>query len=415
MNTREKFIETMTFNGKKTHPPKWEFGYWGETLNQWYKSGLPRKNFSPIPKSYTSPSASIYTLSWNCKNPYIKNSEYPKGWVLTAGGLYSPTQGFARDRDVLDFFGMDLAQQVVDVNFFFEPMFKLEVFEDTDHSFTYMDLDGVKRIFLKESATMATGVEWPIKDRKSWEQLKAERLRPQDILKRFPDNWTQQVKDYKNRDYPLALGGYPMGFFGTLAHLMGYENLFYAYYDEPDLVHDIIGTFTDLWISIFEEILKDVEIDALHIWEDISCGGGSMVSLSLMEEFMKPYYLRMTDFVKSKGVNIICVDTDGYCMDIIPFFISCGATAMYPFESHCGMDVREVRKNFPGLAMMGGINKSNIRFGREKIDAMLAVVKEALETGGYIPFCDHFIPPDVDFENFKYYRSRLNEMIDSIK
>ena len=35
------------------------------------------------------------------------------------------------------------------------------------------------------------------------------------------------LKEYRNRDYPLAFGGYPQGFFGTLAHLIGYENLFH--------------------------------------------------------------------------------------------------------------------------------------------------------------------------------------------
>ena len=33
-------------------------------------------------------------------------------------------------------------------------------------------------------------------------------------------------------------------------------------------------------------------------------------------------------------------------------------------------------------------------------------------TGGYIPFGDHFIPPEVGFEQFGYYRRKLNQMID---
>jgi uroporphyrinogen decarboxylase len=414
MTAREKFLETMLFNGRKTTPPKWEFGYWGETLNNWYKGGLPKKNPALIPAVYTTPSSSIYTKSWVCNNRYVKEGEYPKGWVSMAGGLYWPTQGFGLDRDVKDYFGMDETQQLVDVNLFFEPMFEPMIIEDTDHSLRYVDLDGVERVFLKETATMASGSRWPIYDRKSWEQLKEERLRPEDILKRFPKNRKEKVAEYKSRDYPLGLGGYPMGFFGTLAHLMGYENLFYSYYDAPDLVHDILKTFTDLWIGVFEEVIRDVEIDHLQIWEDISFGSGSMLHPQLMETFMRPYYTRMIEFVKSKGVRVICVDTDGDCMNIIPFFVSCGVTVMYPFESGCGMDVREVRKKFPTLAMMGGINKANIRFGRQKIDEMLAVVEETLQSGGYVPYLDHFTPPDVDFENFKYYRSRLNEMIDSV-
>jgi uroporphyrinogen decarboxylase len=414
MTTREKFLETMLFNGKKTHSPKWEFGYWGESLNRWYKDGLPKKKPAPVPSDYTSPSSSIYTKSWICNNKFVAPGEYPQGWVSMAGGLYWPTQGFGLDEDVKDYFGMDTTQQLVDVNLFFEPVFEPVVIEDTERTLRYLDLDGVERIFLKEQATLACGSKWPIFDRKSWEQLKSERLRQEYIHKRFPKNWSEKIKEYKNRDYPLAFGGYPMGFFGTLAHLMGYENLFYAYSDDPELVHDVIGTFTNLWISVFEEVLKDVEIDHLQIWEDISYGSGSMVSLSVMEEFMKPYYIRMIEFAKSHGVKIICVDTDGDCMNIIPFFISCGVTGMYPFEARCGMDVREVRKKFPTLAMMGGINKSNIVFGKQKIDEMLGIVRETLQFGGYIPYLDHFAPPEVDFENFKYYRSTLNEIIDGI-
>jgi uroporphyrinogen decarboxylase len=415
MTAREKFVETMLFNGRKTKPPKWEFGYWGETLNNWYRFGLPKENPASIPATYTTPGASIYTRSWTCSNAFVKPGEYPKGWVTTAGALYWPTQGFGLDQDVKQFFSMDESQYIVDLNMLFEPMFELKVIEDTERSLTFLDLDGVERLFLKETATLASGFKWPIRDKKTWEELKHERLRPQDIKERFPKNWEEKVKEYKDRNYPLALGGYPIGYFGTTAHLMGYENLFYAYFDEPELIHDIQKTFTDLWISIFEEVLKDVEIDNLYIWEDISFGLGSMVSPPLMEEFMRPYYVKIIDFVKSKGVKIICVDTDGDCMNIIPFFISCGVNCMLPFESGCGMDVREVRKRFPNLAMMGGINKSNIRFGKNKIDEMLVIVEETLQHGGYVPFLDHFVPPDVDLENFKYYRGRLNEMIDGIK
>jgi len=41
-------------------------------------------------------------------------------------------------------------------------------------------------------------------------------------------------------------------------------------------------------------------------------------------------------------------------------------------------------------------------------------VQEVLKTGGYIPFGDHFIPPDVSWENFRYYRESLNKIIDRV-
>jgi hypothetical protein len=76
------------------------------------------------------------------------------------------------------------------------------------------------------------------------------------------------------------------------------------------------------------------------------------------------------------------------------------------------MDIVKVRQQYPRLQIMGGISKSEIAKGRTRIDEILKPVEAVLKTGGYVPFADHFVPPDVSFENFSYYRSRLNEMID---
>lgn len=413
MNAREKFLEVMK-NFNTTVPTlKWEFGYWGETMNSWYREGLPKVNQASIPTEYTSISSSVYTKSWTSNNKFVKEGEYPHGYAIMAGGLYWPTQGFALDLDVRQYFKMDKSQQLVDLNLFFYPMFEPKTLEEDDSRLKYLDVDGVVRVFLKESATMASGLKWPINDWKSWEKLKEERINLNNIKERLPKDWQQKIIAYKNRDYPLGLGGYPLGFFGTLAHLIGYEKLFFMYFDDPKLVHNIINTFTNLWIAVFEEVLAEVEIDHMQIWEDISFGSGSMLSDPMMREFMLPYYKRLTEFLKGHGVDLIFVDTDGDCMKIIPYFIEVGVTGMYPFEVNCGMDILKVRKEFPNLAIMGGIPKSEIQKGKGKIDEILLPIKEVLKSGGYIPFGDHFIPPEVKWEDFKYYRNKLNDIIDN--
>lgn len=412
MNTRERFIEVMKYHNPNVPSLKWEFGYWGETLNNWYQQGLYKENWAPIPKTITSVNSSLYTYSWITENKYVKKGEYPKGFVSMAGGLYWPTQGFALDSDVRSHFKMDETQQLVDLNLFAYPLFEPKTILEDEETLRYIDVDGVQRFFSKKEATIACTWKGPITDWASWNQYKAERLSLDNIRARLPEDWDKKVIEYKNRTYPLGIGGYPMGFFGTLAQLLGYENLFLMYYDEPELIHDMMNTFTNLWISVFEEVLKDVEIDHVQIWEDISFGLGCMISKEIMLEFMMPYYKRLTSFLKSHGVDIICVDTDGNCYDIIPFFIEAGVTAMLPFEVHCGMDVVKVRKMYPELAIMGGIPKSLIFEGKAVIDKFLEPVAEVLKTGGYIPFGDHFIPPDIPFNEFSYYRERLNDLID---
>jgi uroporphyrinogen decarboxylase len=409
MNARQRFLEVMNFN-RSVGPVKWEFGYWGGTINNWYAQGLPRRQFPQIPTRITTPTSTLYTAAWTCRGTDV----LPNGFPVMAGGLYWPTQGFAVDHDVRRHFGMDHTQVMVDVNLLFDPMFDVRVVDETEEKYIYVDVDGVKRVFLKQEATIPTAVDWPIKDWATWKRLKAERLSPRAIAGRFPGHWKELVRDYRDRDYPLAIGGYPHGLFGTLAHLMGYETLFYAYHDAPDLVHDVLTTFTDLWIAVYEQVLSEVEVDHIHFWEDVSAGKGPMISPATVRDFMLPYYKRIIDFLKARGMRIFFVDTDGNCNLLIPLFMSVGVTGMYPFEVHCGMDIVKVRREYPNLQMLGGVPKSEIARGRTRIDEILAPVAEVLKTGGYIPFGDHFIPPEVPWDGFSYYRTQLNRMIDSI-
>jgi uroporphyrinogen decarboxylase len=409
MNTRERLLKVLAFE-PGVHSLKWEFGYWGETVDNWYAEGLPKLAYPTVEGVTTTPTASLYAPAWLS----LGKGRLPKGIAVVAGGLYWPTQSFPQDHDVRDFFGMGACQQLVDVNLLFDPAFEVQLLRENDEVFEYIDLDGVQRRFLKTEGTIPNAMKWPIVDRKSWEKVKDERLNLKNITTRFPADWEARVREYKERDYPLALGGYPHGFFGTLSHLIGYENLFVWYHDEPQLVHDILNTFTEIWIAVYSEVLARTTVDHWQIWEDVSYGRGPMISLAMVREYMLPYIKRVGDFLKARGVQHVLLDTDGDCNSLIPLFMQAGVTGMYPFEVHCGMDIVKVRKQYPTLQIMGGIPKSEIVKGRTRIDEILEPVEVVLKTGGYVPFADHFVPPDVSFEDFSYYRRRLNEIIDRL-
>jgi uroporphyrinogen decarboxylase len=137
-----------------------------------------------------------------------------------------------------------------------------------------------------------------------------------------------------------------------------------------------------------------------------------MISLAMVREYMLPYIKRVADFLKARGVRHILLDTDGDCYSVIPLFMEAGVTGMYPFEVHYGMDLARVRRLYPKLQIMGGIAKSEIAKGKARIDEVLAPVAGVLRTSGCIPFGEHFVAPDVSFENFSYFRAQLHEMID---
>ena len=418
MDTRERFREIMRFN-RDIPTVKWEFGYWGSTMKNWYSQGLPERRYPVIPKKITTLSATIYTTAWThdwVKKGSIKDAKIglPNGIGIWGGSTYWPNQGFPIDNDVTGYFGFDRSQILVKVEQLFYPKFEIKIIGEDDKTLTYVDLDGVERIFLKEEATIPTSMKWPITGWEDWNRIKEERLGMDSISKRFPDNWENLLKIYKDRDFPLVLGGYPVGIFGTLSHLLGYENLFYYYYDKPDLIKDMLQTFTELWIAIWEEVMARTDIDAVHIWEDMSTGTSSMISPQIFAEFMTPYYKRMTSFLKSKGVDIILLDTDGDCNELIPLFMEAGITGLYPMEASAGMDVLAARKKYPDLQILGGVPKSRLVHGKDEIDRFLEPIAELLKTGGYIPHGDHLIPPEVSWEDFRYYRDKLNHLIDNL-
>jgi hypothetical protein len=416
MDSRERFIEVMKFN-KDARAVKWEFGYWGKTLKNWYSQGLKEKKYPKIPIDITTFQASLYTTAWitewrNKGSREGEKIELPNGIGVWGGGTYWPNQGFPLDNDVANFFSFDKSTILVKIEQLLYPKFDIKILAEDEKKLTYIDLDGVERIYLKDEATIPTSMKWPITDWDSWNKIKDERVNTDNIKARFPEDWNELVKDYKDRDYPLALGGYPLGIFGTLVHLIGYENLFYYYYDKPKLVKDILNTFTDLWIALWEEVLSQIDVDCVHIWEDVSTGTASMVSPDTFKEFMTPYYKKLTSFLKGKGVDIILLDTDGDCNELIPLFMEAGITGLYPMEASAGMDVLSARKKYPDLQIMGGIPKSRIPLGKAAIDKLLEPIAELLKYGGYIPYGDHLIPPEVPWEDFKYYRDKLNKLID---
>ena len=87
---------------------------------------------------------------------------------------------------------------------------------------------------------------------------------------------------------------------------------------------------------------------------------------------------------------------------------------MFPFERQAGNDILRIRKDYPQFQILGGVDKRvfTAEHTFEEIDRELEVIAELLKTGGYIPHADHHVPDDACWKNFKYYRLRLNDLID---
>ena len=251
-------------------------------------------------------------------------------------------------------------------------------------------------------------LEWPVGNRKDWERLKAAHLQPDDPT-RFPADWIQQVENYRNRDYPLQLTH--GGVYGFVRKLMGDEQLLYAFYDDPALVHEMMDTYTGMVLSIWEKMIRHVEFDLIECWEDMASKTGSFISPQMFRTFMGPNYGRIASFAKEHGIEIILVDSDGYIDDLVEPMAEAGVTAMYPFEVGAGCDMRKVRERHPTLGMVGGLDKQVMARNRKDIDHEVEKARAYIRMGCYIPGPDHFVLSDVSWMNYRYFMERLREVV----
>ncbi len=385
MNARERFVAIMAFQKPDRHL-NWEMGYWVETLERWYGEGLERRH--GLHKEFVPGEG-------------VRGESVPHDDTSTVK---------ARDRDVHEQLGLDPALVSLAINCGFQPPFAAAVVDETDDFRVIQDEYGVRKMVNKRAASVPRCLAFPVSCRDDFERLKAERF-PRDLASRVPADWPARVAAYGERDHPLALGGLPYGFFGFPRLLMGEEALFLGYYDQPDLIRDILSFTTDLWIDLWEQALSVVSVDCTHFWEDMAYRNGPLISPALFREFMMPCYRKITSFLKARGVSTILVDTDGNLDELIPLFLEAGVTGLYPMEVQAGNDLAAIRKRYPRLQMMGGIDKKKVALGRPAVDCELEAIPFLLRSGGYIAHLDHLAPPDISWSDFCYYRERLRLLL----
>ena len=382
MNSREKFNSVMAFEPNSV-TMKTEFGFWAGTLKKWLNEGLPK----------------------TADTPYINALD---GKIVRASEDI-PESGELTDKNVINYFNLD--SYLVKFPFDLSPMLPTKIIEENEKYKIYIDSYGLKKKEGKVTAGIPMTLDYPIKNKKDFYDYIT--LYDDDYKKRLPKNWDSLKKELKSRDFPIRLGGGPYGFSFFPRHLMGDVFYMISMYDDPDLIKEFNEFFLNFVMNYWSLILKDIDVDCILILEDIAYRAGSFISKDMFKEFMAPYYIKFIDFLKQYNIKNVFVDCDGLIDELIPLWIEVGVTGIFPIEAV--NDIEKIREKYPKLQLMGGFDKRLLFLdGSSKaIDAELEKVQRLLKKGGYVPHIDHAVSEDVTWENFKYYRIKLNEIIDN--
>ena len=290
------------------------------------------------------------------------------------------------------------------------PLFEERTIEEDDRMRLYYNHEGILLRELKEHSdtSMPQFVRFPVESTADFETLASERLglnRPS----RFSDTWRAKLAAAENGELPrMCWADRWGGFFGPLRNLMGLENLSFAFYDQPDLIRRMMEQSAESIIAITDELLKYTEIDTFWFWEDMAFNHGSLIDPKLFRELAQPHYRRVCDWLRSRGIEHIWLDSDGDIHELIPIWLDSGINGLWPFEVQAGMDVVEIRRQYGrDLRMGGGIDKKAIVKGGEEMKREIDRIMPVVEDGGYLPELDHGAPPDISWPRYCEYMTYL--------
>jgi hypothetical protein len=364
MTGRERFLACMEYR-PLDQVPNHEAGVWTQTMDRWHEEGLNR-----------------FSINWD--------------WFTGC-----------------DYFGMD-AREFIKVNFGMMPEYEEEVFEESERYIIYRHTNGVVTKALKEGTTrgqrssMDTYLDFPVKNRADFQEIK-KRFDPH-LAGRYPAHWrTIQLPRWKQRDHVLVLGENcsTLGFYWRAREFMGTEGLSYAWYDQPELMHEMMEFIADFTMEVSRPILEEVAPDYIFLNEDMAGKGGPLLSPKTYRKFIYPQMRRLVDFYKSYGVPYVLVDTDGNSDALFPLLMEAGIDGIWPLERASDMDPNEIRRKYgKGLRLWGAVDKRELAKDHQAIDDHLRELIPLIEEGGFIPTVDHTVPPDVSLDNFRYYMQR---------
>ena len=369
MTARERFLNVMAYK-PVDRVPNHEVGVWPQTKARWISEGL-----------------NPYDLTWD--------------W-------FTGTEAFNMD-----------PREFIDVDYGMLPGFDWQLIERTERYETVRHENGVVTKALIEGtvdggrASMDTYLSFPVENIEDFRDLKHRYISGQNA--RYPAMWREiMLPRWKRREHPLILGKNCStgGFYWRGREWMGTENISYAWYDQPELMHEMMEFIADFTIEMSRPILEQTDIDYVMLSEDMSMKNGPLLSPDTYKTFIFPHMRRLVDYLKGNGVKYVLVDTDGNCEALIPLLMDAGVDGLWPLERVAGMDPIMLRKKYGrDLRLWGGVDKMEIAKGRDAIDRHLASMIPLIEEGGFIPTIDHTASPDISLENFRYYIKRKIDLL----
>jgi uroporphyrinogen decarboxylase len=237
-------------------------------------------------------------------------------------------------------------------------------------------------------------IDYPIKSR---QELK--KYRPPDPTLPGRDSEIRAAVNMEN-DGMAILGGVN-GPLTTAWMLMGYENICYALYDDPELVTEVLSISNDY----FKEAARlSVEAGCIGMWvsEDLGDSARGFFRLEHFRKYFLPPLAELVDYIHNLNVPVL-LHSCGHITDYLDDLAQTKIASVHPLQRTAGMDLREFKHKYGRrFCIIGNIDSSRTLPHGTPVD-VAAEVREAIDIaapgGGYILASDHSLHDGISVEN----------------
>lgn len=198
------------------------------------------------------------------------------------------------------------------------------------------------------------------------------------------------------------------GFFWWPRVLLGIEPHLYAFYDQPELMHEINEDLLSHLLRTMERFCQVCTPEFMTFAEDMSYNHGPMLSKAQFDEFLAPYYGRITYSLQERGITVF-LDTDGDVTKPVSWYEEVGIQGFLPLERMAGVDVNQLKRDHPQLRMLGAYDKTTMHLGEERIRQEFERLMPAMSQGGFLISVDHQTPPEVSLDDYRLWLGLLRE------
>jgi uroporphyrinogen-III decarboxylase len=176
-------------------------------------------------------------------------------------------------------------------------------------------------------------------------------------------------------------------------------------------VHEVLHLHAEFAARFAENILRQVEVDAVIFSEPIAGNHDSLVSPRMYREYLLNSLAPVFEVLARHHIPLVIWRSYANPRALIPEVARSPFNALWVCEAPCGaMDYNQMRSTLgDGIGLIGGIDSDVLRQGQEDIRSAVRAMLPLAGQGRFIPLADGRVRSDVPYANYAFYRHILEE------